>query len=95
MDPPAIERELRPHRAPVAEIGCRLGGLGAGTERERAGRQTGTREDLTPRELGHGPRLRDDAVHLEALRVLAVHVHAVDAREIPDVLGVGIAPVLL
>ena len=95
VDRRGIERELRPHRAPVAEVGRRLRGLGARTERERAGGQTGTCEDLTPRELGHGPRLRDDAVHLEALCVLAVHVHAVDAREIPDVLGIGIAPVLL
>ena len=95
MDAGPIERELRPHRAPVAEVGRRLCGLGASTERERAGGQTGTCEDLTPRELGHGPRLRDDAIHLEAFRVLAVHVHAVDAGEIPDVLGVGVAPVLL
>jgi hypothetical protein len=37
----------------------------------------------------------DDAVHLEALRELAVHVHAVDAREVPHVLRIGVAPVLL
>src|SRR4026207_272393 len=36
-----------------------------------------------------------DAVDLEALGVLAVHVHAVHAGEVPDVLGVGVAPVLL
>ena len=48
-----------------------------------------------------GARLRalaalgDDPVHLEALGVLAVHVHAVHAGEVPDVLGIGVAPVLL
>src|SRR4029077_7724784 len=32
-----------------------------------------------------------DAVYLEDLGVLAVHVHAVHAREVPDVLGVRVA----
>ena len=95
VDPPGIERELRPHRAPVSEIRRSLGRVRPRTQRERASGQTGTREDLTPRELGHDQRLRHDAVHLEAFRVLAIHVHAVDACEIPDVLRVGIAPVLL
>src|SRR5205814_7812520 len=37
----------------------------------------------------------DDAVDLEDLGVLAVHVHAVHAREVPDVLRVRIAAVML
>src|SRR5579862_10701 len=41
------------------------------------------------------PPLGDDAVHLEDLGVLAVHVHAVHARQIADVLLVRIAAVLL
>ena len=47
--------------------------------------------------VSRGPpiQLGDDPVDLEALRVLAVHVHAVDAREVPDVLGLGVPPVLL
>src|SRR5579884_1420558 len=36
-----------------------------------------------------------DAVHLEDLGVLAVHVDAVHAGEIPDVLGVRVAAVVL
>src|SRR4029077_2171294 len=36
-----------------------------------------------------------DAVYLEDLGVLAVHVHAVHAREVPDVLGVRVAAVML
>ncbi len=39
--------------------------------------------------------LSDDAVHLEDLGVLAVHVDAVRARDVPDVLGVRIPAVLL
>src|SRR5438034_10387936 len=37
----------------------------------------------------------DDAVHLEDLGVVAVHVDAVRARDVPDVVRVGVAPVLL
>jgi hypothetical protein len=64
VDPPGLERELRPHRAPVSEVRRCFGRVRPRTQRECAGGQTGTRENLTPRELGHGPRLRDDAVDL-------------------------------
>src|SRR5437870_8911131 len=37
----------------------------------------------------------DDAVHLEDLGVLAVHVDPVRAGDVPDVLGVGVPAVLL
>src|SRR6478735_3669489 len=37
----------------------------------------------------------DDAVDLKDLGVLAVHVDAVHAGEVPDVLGVRVAPVML
>ena len=37
----------------------------------------------------------DDAIDLEALGVLAVHVDAVDPRQVPQVLRIGVAPVLL
>src|SRR6476619_972705 len=37
----------------------------------------------------------DDAVHLEDLGVLAVHVDAVHAGEVPDVLRIRVAPMLL
>src|SRR4029453_5498899 len=39
--------------------------------------------------------LGDHAVDLEDLGVLPVDVHAVGAREVPDVLRIGVAPVLL
>src|SRR5581483_3018544 len=39
--------------------------------------------------------LRDDAVDREHLGVLAVHVDAVRARDVPDVLRIRVAPVLL
>src|SRR4029077_9238779 len=41
------------------------------------------------------PWSRDDAVHLEHLGVIAVHVDAVRARQVPDVFGVRVAPMLL
>ena len=53
------------------------------TRAPHAGRRT------RPGASGH------DAVDLEALGVLAVHVDAVDAGEVPDVLGIGVAAVLL
>ncbi len=66
-------------------------------DRESPGSETGPRERVRAAlARAHASRrLRDDAVHLEALRVLAVHVHAVNASEVPDVLGVGVAPMLL
>src|SRR5881397_2074035 len=39
--------------------------------------------------------LRDDAIDLEDLGVVAVHVRPVDARDVPDVVGVRVAAVLL
>ena len=47
VDAAPIERELRPHRAPVAQIGGRFGELGL-PDRERAGDEAGTREQSTP-----------------------------------------------
>jgi hypothetical protein len=41
------------------------------------------------------PALRDHAVHLEHLGVLAVHIDAVCPREVADVLLVRVAAVLL
>src|SRR5438105_3267762 len=40
-------------------------------------------------------QLGDQAVHLEHLGVFAVHVDAVGTRDVPDVLGVRVAAVLL
>jgi len=37
----------------------------------------------------------DDAVHLEHLGVLAIHVDAVGAGDVPDILGVRVAAMLL
>jgi hypothetical protein len=49
----------------------------------------------TPQLLENNGRLADDAVHLEHLRVLLVDVDPVRARDVPHVLGVRVATVLL
>src|SRR5205085_4747970 len=41
------------------------------------------------------PFSSDDAVHLEHLGVLAVHVDPMGTRDVPDVLGVRVAAMLL
>jgi hypothetical protein len=50
-----------------------------------------TRCDLQP----HFALRHDDAVHLEHLGVLAVHVDPVRPGDVADVLGIAVAPVLL
>ena len=96
MDSARVERELRAHRSP-SRGGRAPPPPTRAVRRGQALRRPARHERGPPRpgERRHGSRLGDDAVDLEALRVLAVHVHAVDAREVPDVLGVGVAPVLL
>ena len=50
VDPAAIELELRPHRAPVAQVGrsrARLGELRP-ADRKSAGRETGSRKKSAP-----------------------------------------------
>ena len=48
-----------------------------------------------PASAGSSRASRHEAVHLIALRVLAIHVHAVHAGEVPHVLGIRVTPVLL
>jgi hypothetical protein len=70
MDATALEVELRTDRPPVAEIrrGLRQLGLPQG---ERAGRETGAREESSPGELGHA---REYAWRYLTLNAISVSV---------------------
>src|SRR5207244_6168317 len=70
----------------------------AGTAIERAATTTARTPARIPGALPLAPvanPLGDHAVHLEHLGVLAVHVDAMRARDVPDVLGVRVPAMLL
>src|SRR4029079_11512617 len=79
------------HRVRVATA-CRHGAQAYSTQTRPTGRRG---RSVIPTAWGHARGSGDDPVHLEHLRELAVHIRAVHLREVPDVLGVGVPPMLL
>src|SRR3954451_3976856 len=66
--------------------------------RPSVGSRRSTQRQATPRTHPGGrgwPWSGDNPIHLKNLGVLAVHVDAVRPRDVPDVLGVRVPPVLL
>ena len=85
-------RERKESRAAASERGTTVSVRSTGAATSEA---VGTRPPARVRPSCPRRGLRDRAVDLEDLGVLAVDVDAVGAGEVPDVLGVGVAAVLL